>query len=133
MIDYTGTTAPNSAFILPQGQLLSTTTYAAYFSLVGTTYNTGGETTGTFRAPDVRGRVSVAPDTGVGRITGAALGTSGDGIETIVNGTGGEAAITSNGANSMTGGTSSLNGGVGQQPTPTLMPFIGINKILRIL
>jgi microcystin-dependent protein len=81
MIDYTGATAPNSSFILPQFQALSRTTYATYFALVGTTYGAGDGST-TFNAPDLRGRFTAAPDAGVGRLTGAALGV-GAGSQTL--------------------------------------------------
>ena len=35
MLDFTGTTAPNSSFVLPFGQAISRTTYAAYFAWWG--------------------------------------------------------------------------------------------------
>lgn len=56
MIDFTGTSAPNSSFVIPTGQPISRTTYAAYFAIVGTTYGTGDGST-TFNVPDLRGRV----------------------------------------------------------------------------
>jgi hypothetical protein len=40
-LDYWGPTTPNSSFVFPTGQAISRTTYAALFSLLGTTY--GGE------------------------------------------------------------------------------------------
>jgi microcystin-dependent protein len=56
-IDYWASTAPNSAFAFPIGQAISRTTYAALFSLVGTTYGSGDGST-TFNLPDKTGRVS---------------------------------------------------------------------------
>ncbi len=45
-IDYWGPTTPNSSFDWPTGQSISRTTYAALFSLFGTTYGSGdGSTT----------------------------------------------------------------------------------------
>jgi microcystin-dependent protein len=90
MIEYTGTTAPNSAFVLPYGQAISRTTYAAYFALVGTAYGAGDGST-TFNVIDKRGRVSAGKDdmggsaagrigsvaTDGGTIVGTALGSSG--------------------------------------------------------
>jgi microcystin-dependent protein len=90
MLEYTGTTAPNSAFVFPFGQAISRTTYAAYFALVGTAYGAGDGTT-TFNVIDKRGRVSAGKDdmggsaagrlgsvsTDSGTITGATLGSSG--------------------------------------------------------
>jgi microcystin-dependent protein len=60
-LDYWGPTAPNSAFAFPSGQAISRTTYAALFSMIGTTYGTGDGST-TFNLPDKRGRVSACTD-----------------------------------------------------------------------
>jgi microcystin-dependent protein len=61
MVDYTGTTAPNSNFVLPYGQCISRTVYAAYFAMVSTTFGACDGTT-TFAVPDMRGRVVAAAD-----------------------------------------------------------------------
>jgi microcystin-dependent protein len=61
MLEFTGATAPNSSFVLPFGQAISRTTYAAYFAMVGTTYGTGDGST-TFNVIDKRGRVSAGKD-----------------------------------------------------------------------
>ena len=85
MIPYTGSTAPNTAFVIPIGQAISRTTYATYFALVGTTYGSGDGST-TFNVPDLRGRAVFQPDSGgSGRITVA--GGNFDG--TVLGGTGG--------------------------------------------
>jgi microcystin-dependent protein len=90
MLEFTGATAPNSAFVLPYGQAISRTTYAAYFALVGTTYGAGDGST-TFNVIDKRGRVSAGKDdmggsaagrigsvaTDGGTIVGATLGSVG--------------------------------------------------------
>ena len=55
MLPYTGSTAPNANFVLPYGQCISRTTYAAYFALVSTTFGTCDGVT-TFGVPDMRGR-----------------------------------------------------------------------------
>ena len=73
-IDYWGSTAPNSAFVLAQGQAISQATYAALFSLFGTTYNTGGEPGGTFRVPDLVGRVTAMRDAGSARLSSTYFG-----------------------------------------------------------
>ncbi|OSJ16842.1 hypothetical protein BST63_10550 [Bradyrhizobium canariense] len=84
VLDYAGTSAPNSNFVLPYGQGISRTTYAAFFALVGTTYGSGDGST-TFNIPDLRGRVvsgkddmggSSASRLGGGIITGTTLGAS---------------------------------------------------------
>jgi microcystin-dependent protein len=55
MMPYIGTTAPNTAFVLPFGQAISRTTYATLFSLVSTAFGVGDGST-TFNIPDLRGR-----------------------------------------------------------------------------
>ena len=57
MIEFTGTTAPNSSFVLPFGQAISRSLYPAYFAMVGTTYGAGNGTD-TFNVIDKRGRVA---------------------------------------------------------------------------
>lgn len=79
MIDYTGSTAPNSAFVLPYGQAISRTTYATFFSLVSTAYGVGDGST-TFNVPDLRGRVGVAPDN-MGGSAASRVTTAGSGID----------------------------------------------------
>jgi len=77
MIDFTGSTSPNSSFVLPYGQAISRSTYSAYFALVSTTYGSGDGST-TFNVPDLRGRVVAGVDTmggsAAGRLTDATSG-----------------------------------------------------------
>jgi microcystin-dependent protein len=61
MIDFTGSTSPNSSLVLPYGQAISRTTYATYFAMVSTTYGSGDGST-TFNVPDLRGRVIAGKD-----------------------------------------------------------------------
>jgi microcystin-dependent protein len=81
MIDFTGSTAPNSSFVLPYGQAISRTTYSTYFSLVSTTYGSGDGST-TFNVPDLRGRVVAGKDdmggSSANRLTDADDGLNGD-------------------------------------------------------
>jgi microcystin-dependent protein len=77
-MDYWAPTAPNSSFAFPIGQLISRTTYATLFALIGTTYGAGDGSTN-FALPDKRGRVSAALDGGIGRLTDATSGF-GDGL-----------------------------------------------------
>lgn len=81
MLPYTGSTAPNSNFVLPYGQAISRTTYATYFSLVSTTYG-GGDGSTTFNVPDIRGRVVAGLDnmggTSANRLTNQSGGVNGD-------------------------------------------------------
>lgn len=57
----TSTTVPNSNFILPAGQCISTTTYAAYWVQQGSPAS-GGCAGGQFAVIDLRGRVPAALD-----------------------------------------------------------------------
>lgn len=81
LLDYAGTTAPNSAFVLPYGQAISRTTYATLFSLVSTTFGVGDGST-TFNVPDLRGRVIAGKDdmggSSANRLTAADDGLNGD-------------------------------------------------------
>jgi len=82
-IDFWGSTAPNSSFVLPYGQAISRTTYAMLFSLLGTTYGTG-DGSSTFNIPDLRGRVVAGKDdmggSSANRLTAADDGLNGDNL-----------------------------------------------------
>lgn len=60
VIDFAGAVAP-SGWALCYGQAISRATYATLFALVGTTFGAGDGST-TFNLPDLRGRVTAAPD-----------------------------------------------------------------------
>jgi len=49
----------SGGFLYCDGSALSRITYAALFNIIGTTYNTGGETPLEFRIPDLRGKTIV--------------------------------------------------------------------------
>lgn len=65
--------APNANFVAADGSCISRTTYAAYFSAVGTAYG-ACDGVSTFGVPDMRGRVAAMLDGGAGRLTSAANG-----------------------------------------------------------
>ena len=69
--------APPSNWAFCNGAQLSQTTYSQLYALIGSTYNTGGETAGNFRLPDLRDRFIVG--------TGPSYG---------LNATGGQATVT---------------------------------------
>ncbi len=71
---YTAGSAAPLGYVLLQGQALSRTTYAALYSILGTTYGVGDGVT-TFNVPDARGRQFYSVDEGTGRISGC--GSSG--------------------------------------------------------
>jgi microcystin-dependent protein len=66
---FTGSAAPTN-WLFAFGQVLSQTTYADLFAVVGSTYNIGGEGAGNFRMPDLRDVVVV----GKGNMGGSARG-----------------------------------------------------------
>lgn len=73
IIDYAGLTAPSGNFALPQGQAISRATYAALFSLIGTTYGAGDGST-TFAIPDMVGRMGAMRDVGSARLSSTYFG-----------------------------------------------------------
>lgn len=77
---FAGSSAP-SGWLLCAGQAVSRTTYAALFTVIGTTYGSGDGST-TFNLPDLRGRVVAGLDnmggSDAGRLSWAnTLGTTG--------------------------------------------------------
>jgi microcystin-dependent protein len=85
VMDFAGSTAP-AGWLLCYGQQVSTTTYAALFAVLSTTYGSGS---GTFGIPDYRGRATFGQDnmggSAAGRITVAGLSFDG----TILGNSGG--------------------------------------------
>ena len=84
VMDFAGSAAP-AGWLLCFGQLVSTTTYAALFAVLSTTYGSGA---GTFGIPDYRGRSIFGQDNmggsaanritaAVGNFDGTVLGNSG--------------------------------------------------------
>lgn len=89
VMDFAGSAAP-AGWLLCFGQQISTTTYAALFAVLGTTYGSGA---GTFGIPDYRGRATFGQDnmggSAAGRIT-ATLNFDG----TVLGGSGGSQSQT---------------------------------------
>jgi microcystin-dependent protein len=102
---FAGSTAP-AGWLLCYGQQVSTTTYAALFAVLGTTYGSGA---GTFGIPDYRGRADFGQDnmggSAANRITVAGLNFDG----TVLGGTGGGQNQTLTLAQLPTGITSTLS------------------------
>jgi len=69
-----GANAP-SGFLKCNGQLVSRTTYASLFAVIGTTYGAGNGST-TFAVPDLRGEFIRGWDDGRGVDTGRAIGSA---------------------------------------------------------
>lgn len=92
-LDYLSTTPPNSNFVLPFGQALSRTIYAALFAMTGTAFGVGDGST-TFNIIDLRGRTIFGLDnmggTAANRVTTAGCGIDG----TTVGAAGGAQSVT---------------------------------------
>lgn len=78
LLAFAGATAP-TGYLLCDGRVISRTTYAALFAVIGTSYGPGDGST-TFKVPDTRGNAIVGQDnmggTAAGRLNGAnAVGT----------------------------------------------------------
>lgn len=71
---YAGSSAP-IGFLICDGSAVSRTTYADLFSIIGTSYNTGGEAGTVFRLPDYRGRCVIGNGSGSG-LTARTIGAS---------------------------------------------------------
>jgi microcystin-dependent protein len=84
ILDFIGSTTPNSSFAFPTGQAISRTTYATLFSLIGTTYGAGDGST-TFNVPDLTGRVVAMKEVSATRLTSTYFG----GDSTKLNASGG--------------------------------------------
>lgn len=69
-----GANAP-SGFLKCNGQLVSRTTYASLFAVIGTTYGAGDGST-TFAVPDLRGEFIRCLDDGRGVDSGRVIGTA---------------------------------------------------------
>lgn len=134
LLFHTVNSAPNSNFAFANGQAISRTTYASYFSAVSTTYGAGDGVT-TFNVPDLRGRgvfgldgmggssVTTRISVGGGNFDGSVLANSGGNQSRTIaqnqlpnvtipfSGTG--TANPSNGAQFLTTGAGSISTGAG--------------------
>lgn len=89
VLPFAGSVAP-SGFLLCAGQLVSRTTYASLFAVIGTTYGAGDGST-TFNLPDLRGRAVAGLDN-MGGTAANRLTTAAGGVNAAVLGTAGGAS-----------------------------------------
>lgn len=80
MMAWPGLLAPDKWTLL-DGDVLNIADYPGVYNVLGTRYNTGSETAGQFRKPDMRGRTVIGRDnmggTAAGRVTQAVSGIDG--------------------------------------------------------
>lgn len=93
MMPYTGSSVPSSNFVFPAGQCLSTTTYAAYWVLLGSPAS-GSCSGGQFQIVDISGRVPAGLDTMPGFSAANRLTSSSTGCGTAMTSVG---AVCANG------------------------------------
>jgi len=79
MIDYGGSTAP-PGWLSCNGAIIGQAEYPTLFSIIGTTYNTGGEGGTQFRIPDLRQRTTVGIGSGTGFTAAGTVGGSANAV-----------------------------------------------------
>lgn len=95
VLAYAGSTAP-AGFLFCHGQVVARADHPNLFAVIGTTYNTGGETSAQFRLPDLRAEFIRGLDAGRGIDPGRALGSAQQGTAMpYYAGGGGGGAVTS--------------------------------------
>lgn len=67
--------SPPTGWLKSNGAVLTRASYTALFGVLGTAYNTGGETGAQFRIPDLRGEFIRFADDGAGIDVGRSVGT----------------------------------------------------------
>ena len=79
LLPFAGASAPPD-WLLCDGDEYSQTTYSDLYAVVSSAYNTGGETAGYFRVPDLRGRMPVGKDN-MGGTAASRLTSGGSGVD----------------------------------------------------
>lgn len=104
------TTAP-AGFLLEDGTVLVRATYPQLFAVMGTTHNTGGETSLQFRLPDSRGRAQVGKAaSGTFGTLGAKLGTETEQLTAAQSGVPAHSHPSQNSGSFLSTGTGASNG-----------------------
>jgi microcystin-dependent protein len=144
LLDYAGSSAPSSAWLICDGSAVSRTTYANLFAVCSTTYGAGDGST-TFNLPNVKGRSTLGVgDSGTAGHTNHLLGGAGGeethllsiseipshthtipSVQTI--GTSGPTSYT--GTTGSGQNTGSTGGGAGGHNT--MHPYLTVNKIIK--
>lgn len=122
MVPFTLTTVPNSNFVFPAGQCLSTTTYAAYWTALGSPAS-GSCPGGQFAIIDLSGRVPAGLDTMPGFAAKNRLTASGTGCGTAMTTVG---AICANGVQESTVTLAQLPTNIASSGTSQVAPGSGL-------
>jgi microcystin-dependent protein len=87
-IKFTGAAPDNGTWLLCDGTLYNgATDYPDLYARIGTNFNTGGEPSGYYRVPDMRGRVPAMTNNSSGRLPAwadAPGGSGGESVHTLV-------------------------------------------------
>ena len=143
ILQFAGSSAPAN-WLLCDGALVSRTTYATLFGVVGTTYGAGDGST-TFKLPDLRGRVPIGAGQGSGLTSRVIAATGGAETHTLTenempshthtismgSNTGFNNQFAFPGINTILG-TDETNPTGGDAPHNNMQPFLVVNHIIKV-
>ena len=149
ILQFAGSSAPAN-WLLCDGALISRTTYATLFGVIGTNYGAGDGST-TFKLPDLRGRVPVGAGQGSSLTNRVIAATGGAETHTLTvsqipshshdiplydYSDGGQANLTTAGTDDVGDFRSNSQDPVdntgGNQPHNNMQPFLVVNHIIKV-
>jgi microcystin-dependent protein len=149
ILQFAGSSAPAN-WLLCDGALISRTTYATLFGVIGTNYGAGDGST-TFKLPDLRGRVPIGAGQGSNLTNRVIAATGGAETHTLTvsqmpshshdiplydYSDGGQANLTTAGTDDVTDFRSNSQDPVdltgGGQPHNNMQPFLVVNHIIKV-
>jgi microcystin-dependent protein len=149
ILQFAGSSAPSN-WLLCDGALVSRTTYATLFGVVGTNYG-AGDGSSTFKLPDLRGRVPIGAGQGSSLTNRVIAATGGAETHTLTvsqmpshshaiplydYSDGGQANLTTAGTDDVTDFRSNSQDPVdntgGNQPHNNMQPFLVVNHIIKV-
>jgi microcystin-dependent protein len=149
ILQFAGSSAPAN-WLLCDGALVSRTTYATLFGVIGTNYGAGDGAT-TFKLPDLRGRVPIGAGQGSSLTNRVIAATGGAETHTLTvsqmpshshaiplydYSDGGQANLTTAGTDDVTDFRSNSQDPVdntgGNQPHNNMQPFLVVNHIIKV-
>jgi microcystin-dependent protein len=149
ILQFAGSSAPSN-WLLCDGALVSRTTYATLFGVIGTNYG-AGDGSSTFKLPDLRGRVPIGAGQGSSLTNRVIAATGGAETHTLTvsqmpshshaiplydYSDGGQANLTTAGTDDVTDFRSNSQDPVdntgGNQPHNNMQPFLVVNHIIKV-